>query len=78
LKDATEYEYGTLSGDIVKPDDPEKAATAQYTYQFSGWTPEISDVVCALDKPEDCSKVYTATYSSTVNKYTIQFINDDE
>lgn len=44
LKEATEYDYGTASGDIVKPADPTKAATAQYTYTFAGWTPELAEV----------------------------------
>ena len=69
LKEATEYDYGTAAADIVKPADPTKAATAQYTYSFAGWTPALADVTA--------DATYTATYSSTVNQYTVTFVDDD-
>ena len=69
LKEATEYEYGTASGDIVKPADPTKAATAQYTYTFAGWTPELAEVTWNV--------TYKATYSSTVNKYTVTVVSNN-
>ena len=49
---------------------PIKAADAQYTYTFDGWTPDI------VEATENAT--YTATYTATVNKYTITWKNEDE
>lgn len=49
---------------------PTKPATAQYTYTFSGWTPNIEYTAVA-----DAS--YTALFDETVNKYLITFKNWD-
>ena len=57
LKDAVEYDYGTPAADIELPPEPSKAATTQYTYAFSGWSPKIADVTDDV--------VYTATYTQT-------------
>lgn len=44
LLETKTYRYGTEAGSIVKPDDPTKPATDDYTYVFTGWDPEITTV----------------------------------
>ena len=59
-------EYGetpTYSG------TPSKTADAQYTYTFAGRSPTI--------EPVTDHQNYTATYTSTINQYTVTFKNSD-
>lgn len=61
-----EYEYGSLP---IPPTDPVKTNDAQYSYTFAGWSPRIVAVT------RDAT--YKATYTSTLNKYTITFMSED-
>ena len=60
-------EYGTLP--VYPNADPVKAADAEYTYTFAGWTPALQEVSGVA--------TYKAFYSSEKNKYTITWKNDD-
>ena len=48
---------------------PSKAATAEFTYEFAGWTPEVAKVTG--------NAVYKATYIATRNVYTVTWIDED-
>ena len=48
---------------------PTKEGNAQYSYAFDGWTPEVVPVTGAA--------TYQATYQSTVNSYTITWLDDN-
>ena len=64
-----EYNSAATAVEAAKPADPVRAATAEYTYAFSGWTPAFADVTG--------DATYTAQYTATPNEYTATFVDDD-
>lgn len=69
--DGTELQSETLEYGAMPsvPEDPSREDSAQYSYTFNGWTPEVTTVTGAA--------TYTATYAEEVRSYTIIFENWD-
>ena len=61
-----QIEYGKSA---TAPANPTRPADAQYTYTFKAWDKSFSSITG--------DTVVTATYSQTVNKYTVKFVNYD-
>ncbi|MBE6734127.1 MAG: hypothetical protein E7563_02130, partial [Ruminococcaceae bacterium] len=51
------------------PQNPSRPATAQYTYAFKGWDTDFTNITADTN--------VTATYTQTINKYTVIFVDYD-
>ncbi len=70
--DGSEFAKKTFAEDEEEPtvtDEPEKAADAQYTYTFQAWFKDDSSTVSNV--------IYNAIYTNTLNKYTVEFVDED-
>ncbi len=67
---AVNYDYETVAAAIVLPAAPSRAADAENTYVFAGWSPVVADV--------SGEAVYTATYTATPRTYSARFVDWDE
>ncbi len=70
MDDGTELGKETYAyGDMPGHDKPSKPATAQYTYTFKGWTPELKAV--------SGDATYTAVFKAVERSYTVTWLNWD-
>lgn len=56
---------------VYEGEAPTKEATAQYTYSFTGWSPDPTTT------PVNGDMTYSAQFSETLRSYTVQWLNDD-
>ena len=64
---STKLPYGSMPS--YTGSAPAKQATAQYTYEFAGWDPELAEVTADAQ--------YKAEFKQTVNKYKVTFVDDN-
>lgn len=65
----TDVEYLETPQYGGNPNPPTRPADAQYTYQFSGWLPNVA--------PITANTTYEAQYTPTLRQYDIRFVNYD-
>ena len=65
---STEVEYGTLP--VYAGATPQKSATAEYTFTFDKWTPDVAEVTGEA--------TYTAVFTQQAREYNIQYYVDNE
>jgi len=65
--DAQLLGYGEVP--TYRGETPTKASTAEYSYTFIGWSPEIKAV--------DGDQVYVALFEENIREYTVTFVDED-
>lgn len=72
-EDGTEIKTVTADyGSIIEvPRNPQKEATAQYSYEFAGWNGYTNGMTLTGDI------TFKATYTSIINQYTYKFADED-
>lgn len=68
LRETENYYGDSIDASEIKPIHE---ATQQYSYEFTGWNPELADMVTG-------SQDYYAVYDTITNKYTVTFYDWDE
>lgn len=68
LKTDTEVAHGTMPS--FDGDTPSKEGTDAVTYVFSGWSPELSEVIQDI--------TYVAQYTEVPNTFTVTWVNYDD
>ena len=66
----SDIEYGTTP--TAPTTNPSKPETAQYNYEFKGWSPAITDETKVTGEA-----TYTAQFTETTRKYEIKFVKED-
>lgn len=61
------YHYGDK---VVIPAEPESYEKDGYTYTFTGWSPNVAEMV-------EGNAVYTAQFSNNINTFIVTFYNDN-
>ena len=75
LETDTNVPYGTAPS--YDGATPTKAATAQYSYTFSGWSDGTDTYAPAALPTVSGNVTYTAQFDRTVNEYTITWVDGD-
>ena len=66
ISEKTDYRFGDA---VIVPENPTRDADMTYTYEFTGWNPEITTVAS--------NTTYSATYAATFIDYTVTFKDYD-
>ena len=70
---AQEKEYGSLVSSVEPETAPTKNSAGGISYTFDGWSPEFDE-----NTTVEGDVIYTATYKTSDNKYTITFMNGND